>query len=132
MSDLEFYTILSAIWIGICWLPYILDRVLTRGLFGALANYNPTAKAQSGWAIRAMRAHQVAIETFVVFAPLSVLTLVKSAEAEMPGTFGLLYFAGIFAHYWLYLLGVPVLRTFAFLASIIGSLGLGLNLLGMI
>ena len=61
MSSLEFYTALSATWIAIAWLPYILDRILVRGLMGALANYDPDATPQSDWAQRAMRAHTVSM-----------------------------------------------------------------------
>ena len=32
MSQLEFYTGLSAVWIAIAWVPYLLDRIMVRGL----------------------------------------------------------------------------------------------------
>ena len=132
MSNLEFYTALSATWIGICFLPYILDRVLVRGLFGALANYSPDQKPQSAWAQRATRAHTVAVETFVAFAPLAIIAMIKLPEDSYPGTLAMTYFIGIFAHYWIYLIGIPVLRTLAFVLAILSTLGLGLRVLGVI
>jgi hypothetical protein len=32
---------------GLMWLPYILDRIMVRGLMGAMANPSPSDKAQS-------------------------------------------------------------------------------------
>ena len=62
MSQLQFYTALTALWIGIAWVPYILDRIAVRGFMGALDNYDPHAIPQSDWAQRAQRAHTVAVE----------------------------------------------------------------------
>ncbi len=132
MSNLEFYTALSATWIGICCLPYILDRVLVRGLFGALANYSQDAKPQSEWAQRACRAHTVAVETFVAFAPLAIIAMIKLPEDNYPGILAMTYFIGIFAHYWIYLIGIPMLRTLAFVLAMLSTLGLGLRVLGVI
>lgn len=131
MSSLEFYTALSATWIAIAWLPYILDRILVRGLMGALANYDPDATPQSDWAQRAMRAHTVAVESFVAFGPLAVLAMIKLPEDSYPGTLAMTYFIGIFAHYIIYVLGIPVLRTLAFALAALSTLGLGLRVLGV-
>ena len=47
MSQLEFYTGLSAVWISIAWVPYVLDRMLVRGISGAMANPSPNLAPQS-------------------------------------------------------------------------------------
>ncbi|MEO1733587.1 MAG: MAPEG family protein [Pseudomonadota bacterium] len=132
MTQLQTFTALSAVWISIAWLPYILDRLLVRGLMPALANYSPDAKPQSAWAQRAIRAHTVAIETFVPFAALSVLAMMLRPEDNYPGILAMTYFIGIFAHYWIYLLGIPVLRTLAFSVASLSTLALGLRVLGVI
>lgn len=54
-------------------MPYILDRIMVRGLMAAMANPSPTDKAQSPWARRLMAAHVNAVENLVIFASL-VLT----------------------------------------------------------
>jgi hypothetical protein len=41
MSQLEFYTGLSTVWIAIAWVPYVLDRIMVRGLAGSMANPSP-------------------------------------------------------------------------------------------
>lgn len=132
MSSLDIYTALSAIWIAIASLPYILDRILVRGMMGALANYDPDAKPQSAWAQRAMRAHTVGVESFVAFAPLAILAMIKLPEDTYPGTLAMTYFFGILAHYIIYVLGIPVLRTLAFALAMLSTLGLGLRVLGVI
>ena len=53
MTALEFYTSLSAIWIAIAWVPYILDRIMVHGLAGTMANPTPSLAQQSNWAMRA-------------------------------------------------------------------------------
>ncbi len=132
MSSLEFYTALSALWIGLAWVPYILDRLAVRGLMGALGNYDPQAIPQSDWAQRAMRAHTVAVESFVAFAPLAVLAMIRQPDDTYPGILAMTYFIGIFAHYIIYCLGIPVLRTLAFALAAFSTLGLGLRVLGVI
>lgn len=132
MSNLEFYTALSALWIGLCFFPYILDRIIVRGLFGAMASYSPDAKPQTTWAQRAARAHTVAVESFVAFAPLAIIAMIKMPEDSYPGILAMTYFIGIFAHYWIYLFGIPVLRTLTFVLAVLSTLGLGLRVLGVI
>ena len=51
MSSLEFYTSLSAIWIAIAWVPYILDRIMVHGFAGTMANPTPSLAQQSEWAM---------------------------------------------------------------------------------
>lgn len=132
MTTLEFYTALTALWVTIAWLPYILDRIMVRGLMGAMANYDPNATPQSAWAQRAMRAHNVAIQAFAAFAPLAVMAMIKLPEDAYPGTLAMTFFVGIFAHYIIYCLGIPVLRTLAFALAALSSVALALRLLGTI
>ncbi len=73
MSTELFWLVLTIAMTGLIWMPYILDRLMVRGLMGALANPSPKDKPQSPWAQRMMGAHINAVENLVVFAPL-VLT----------------------------------------------------------
>ena len=43
---------LTVIFTGLLWVPYILDRIMVRGLMGAMANPSRNDKAQSKWAQR--------------------------------------------------------------------------------
>lgn len=132
MSSLQQFTALSALWIAVAWLPYILDRIMVRGLMGALANYDPNATPQSAWAQRAMRAHTVSVEAFVAFAPLAVMAMILRPEDTYPGTLAMVFFFGIVGHYIIYVLGIPVLRTLAFALAAFSTIGLALRVLGVI
>lgn len=131
MSSLEFYTVVSALWVGLAWLPYVLDRTLVRGIKGALANPSPDAKPQSAWAIRAKAAHSVAVELLVAFGPVAVIAMIRLPNDAYSGTLAMTFFVGLLAHYIFYMLGIPVLRTLAFLLAALSTLGLALHLLGV-
>ncbi|SMX23211.1 MAPEG family protein [Boseongicola aestuarii] len=132
MSQLEFFTLLSALWIAVAWLPYILDRIMVRGLMGALANPSPDAIPQSAWAVRAMAAHKVAVEAFVAFGPVAVFAMMRMPEDSYPGILAMTFFIGIFAHYWIYVLGIVVLRTLSFALASLSTVALALRALGVI
>ncbi|MDA5092707.1 MAPEG family protein [Aliiroseovarius sp. KMU-50] len=132
MSYLEFYTTLTALWVAVSWLPYILDRIATRGLMGALANYDPNAIPQSNWAQRAMRAHKVNVQAFVAFAPLAIIAMIRIPDDSYPGTLAMTFFFGIVAHYLIYCSGVIVLRTLAFAVASLSTVALALRLLDII
>ena len=56
--------------------------------------------------------------------------LVMPAE-DQPGTLAVTFFFGMVAHYVIYAVGLPVLRTAVFAVASISSILLGLALLGM-
>ncbi|MGR3761530.1 MAPEG family protein [Roseobacteraceae bacterium NS-SX3] len=132
MTQLQFFTALSGLWLAIAWVPYILDRVIVRGLMGALANPGPGDLPQSLWAQRAHRAHIVAVEAYAAFAPLAVMAMMLRPDDGLPGTLAFTFFCGIFAHYIIYTIGIPVLRTLAFAVAAISTGILGLRVLGWI
>ena len=132
MSQLEFYTCLSAVWIAIAWVPYLLDRIMVRGLVGAMANPSPDLAPQSDWAVRAKAAHVVAIQAFSAFAPLAILAMIRIPEDGYPNILAMTFFIGIFAHYVIYVIGITVLRTLIFSLAALSTLALGLRVLGFI
>ena len=132
MSQLEFYTGLSAVWIAIAWVPYLLDRIMVRGLMGAMANPSPDLAPQSDWAVRAKAAHVVAIQAFSAFAPLAILAMIRIPEDGYPNILAMTFFIGIFAHYVIYAIGITVLRTLSFSLAALSTLALGLRVLGFI
>lgn len=102
MSSLEFYTSLSAIWVAIAWVPYILDRIMVHGIAGTMANPTPSLAQQSDWAMRAKAAHGVAIQALSAYAPLAILAMIRIPEDGYPGILAMTFFIGIFAHYIIY------------------------------
>ena len=129
MTTLEFYTALSALWIGLCWAPHILDRVVVGGL--PVAMMDPAAP-QSDWARRTVRAHGVAARFFAAFAPLAVLAMIRIPEDGYPGSLAIAYFIGLVMHYFVYALGIAVLRWLALLVMSLSVVALALRLSGLI
>ncbi|MBE1285364.1 MAG: MAPEG family protein [Rhodobacteraceae bacterium] len=132
MTQLQYYLALSCIWVAIAWLPYILDRIMVRGLLGGMANPSADDAPQSPWAQRAHRAHIVAVELLVAFAPLAGLAMMLRPEDPLPGTLAMLFFLGMIAHYIIYTLGIPVVRTLAFAVASLSSLALGLRIIDIL
>ena len=99
---------------GILWIPYILDRIMVRGLMGAMANPMSKDEPQSLWAQRLMRAHTNAVENLVIFTAL-VLTLQALHHSTATTVIACaVFFYARLAHAVVYTLGIPVLRTLAF------------------
>lgn len=114
MSNELFWLVLTVAMTGLMWLPYILDRIMVRGLIGAMANPSPSDKAQSPWARRLMAAHTNAVENLIVFAPLVLTTRALGITTAVTAFACALYFWSRLAHVVVYTLGIPVLRTLSF------------------
>ncbi len=105
---------LTVVLTGLLWVPYILDRIMVRGLMGAMANPSRNDTPQSPWAQRLYFAHTNAVENLMIFAPL-VLILDAINHSTMSTVIACaVYFWARLAHVIVYVLGVPVLRTLAF------------------
>ncbi len=132
MSTELFWLMLTVVMTGMIWVPYILDRLMVRGLIGALANPSPKDKPQSAWAQRMMAAHTNAVENLVVFAPL-VLTARALGIATTTTAFACaLYFWSRLAHVVVYTLGIPGLRTLSFAAGFVAQVLLVLAIFKLI
>ena len=119
-----FWLTLTVALTGLFWVPYIVDRILVRGLVGAMANPRADAVPQSAWADRLMAAHGNAVENLVVFATL-VLTAHALGIANPTTAFACaLYFWARLVHAVVYTLGIPVLRTLSFVAGFVAQVQL--------
>ena len=93
----------------------MLDRIMVRGLFGAMDNPTRTDKPLSGWANRMMFAHDNAIENLIIFAPLVLILNAIDYSSKTTVLACAVYFWSRLAHLLIYTFGVPVLRTITFL-----------------
>ena len=110
------------------WVPYTLARIATRGLMAAMANPDPSYPADPAWAERARRAHANAIENLAVFAPLVLIAAVTGVSTPATIIAAKLYVAGRLAHYVVYALGIPVLRTLSFFVGVGATLTIAIAL----
>ena len=115
---------------GVLWVPYILDRIMVRGLMGAMANPSPADRPQSPWAQRLQKAHINAAENLVIFATL-VLTLQLMHHSTQSTVLACaVYFWARLVHAVVFTLGIPVVRTLAFAAGFAAQAALVLAVLG--
>ena len=116
MNTELFYLALITVFTGILWLPYVLDRIIVRGLMDAVG-YPDNPKPQSPWAQRLMKAHANAVENLVVFATLILLAHALSITSAAIATAAIVYFWARVVHAVSYTLGVPWVRTLSFAAG---------------
>jgi len=115
---------------GILWVPYILDRAMVRGLVGSMANPSPTLAPQSAWAMRLQAAHYNTVENLAVFAPLVlILNLIHVSTASTVLACAMFFWARL-VYVIVYALGIPGLRTVAFVVGFIAQAMLATAILG--
>lgn len=101
--------------------PYVLERIVRIGGLGA-ANYteNGTAgfdqpsETPPHWAARAYNAHRNALESLPI---VGILVLIAHAAGVQNANVLLgiqIYFFARLAHYFVYILGVPIIRPIIF------------------
>jgi uncharacterized MAPEG superfamily protein len=121
-----FWLTLTVILTGLLWVPYVLNRILVRGLGGAMANPSRSDKPHAEWATRLMFAHDNAVENLIVFAPL-VLILAQIDYSTKATVYACaVYFWARVAHLIVYTMGLPVFRTLAFTVGFVAQVVLAL------
>lgn len=111
--------------------PYVLDRVVVRGIGGTIAGTIPdTGTPQSGWAQRMAHAHYNAIENLVIFA--SAILIAHALNISTPTTrlAVVVYFFARLLHFLVYATGLPALRTLTFTAGWLAQIAIIVSILG--
>ncbi|MEM7744420.1 MAG: MAPEG family protein [Pseudomonadota bacterium] len=132
MSPELYWMAATAVATALMWVPYILGFITTQGLVPALTARVGDDVGELGWCQRAQRAHLNAIENLVIFAPLAIGVHVAGAGTETTALAAMVYFWVRIAHYVIYTLGIPVIRTLIFAVGVICQLALGFALLGAV
>jgi len=122
------YLVLVTALTGLLWVPYIIDRVLVRGLADAVG-YPKDPKPQSPWAQRLMKAHANAAENLVVFAPLVLLANALGVTGAAIGASAIAYFWARVIHAIAYTFAVPWVRTLAFTVGFLAQVCIAWQLL---
>jgi uncharacterized MAPEG superfamily protein len=126
-TELLYLTLVTAL-TGLLWVPYILDRIATRGLLDAVG-YPANPKPQSPWAVRLMRAHDNAVENLVVFAALVLVANAVGVSNGVVAGAAVVYFWARVVHAVAYTFGVPWLRTLAFTVGFVAQAAIALQIL---
>ena len=101
---------------AVLWMPYMLDRMVVRGI-GGTVGYPTNPAPQSPWAQRLRAAHANAVENLVVFAALILAAEAMAVSTPLIASAATLFLWSRVAHAITYTLGVPWLRTLAFLGG---------------
>jgi len=112
-----FWLTLSVILTGLLWLPYMVDRIMVRGLTGALDNPKPKAKPQAAWAQRLYFAHTNAVDNLVLFAPLVLILDSRNISTTTTAVACAVYFWARLVHAVSYAVGVGPIRTVSFVVG---------------
>ena len=130
MSRELMWLTLTVILTGLMWVPYIIDRMMVRGMMGAMANPSRKDKPQSAWALRLYFAHTNAIENLVIFGLLVLILDSMNHSTESTAIACAVYFWSRLVHAIVYALGIPVLRTLAFSVGFFAQVALVLAVFG--
>jgi uncharacterized MAPEG superfamily protein len=110
-----YWLTLTVLMTALFWLPYILDRLAVRGMVPTVTDKKPETDVQhSLWAQRAIKAHENAVENLVIFVPAVLIAHLLNISTPATKMAVVIYFFARLIHYFVYLAGVPVVRTLAF------------------
>lgn len=125
--DLLYLTLVTA-FTGLIWIPYVLNRLMVRGLPDTVG-YPENPKPQSPWAQRLMKAHANAIENLVVFASLVLIAHIAGITSETITGACVVYFWARVAHAVAYTFAISWVRTLAFTAGFLSQAAIAWQLL---
>jgi uncharacterized MAPEG superfamily protein len=111
------------------WVPYVVARMTTHGVMRAIGTPGPDYPVDAPWADRARRAHLNAIENLAVFAPLVLVASIIEISTRVTVLSAQIYVTARLAHYVIYVAGIPVVRTIAFLAGACATIAVATVLL---
>ena len=114
MTPELYWLVLTVLMTSLFWVPYISNRIHEYGPLNALTDPQGRADTKVFWADRMMKAHRNAVENLVTFAPLVLALYVVGISTRTTAIACMVFFFARAAHYIVYTLGVPVLRTVAF------------------
>ena len=122
------YLVYVTVFTGLLWIPYILDRIATRGLLDAVG-YPDNPKPQSPWAQRLLKAHLNAVENLAIFAALVLAAVAAGVSNPVIAGACAVYFWARVVHALAYTFAVPWVRTLAFTVGFFAQAAIAWQLL---
>lgn len=132
MTTELYWLTLTVLMTALMWLPYIINRMLEQGIGFAMWDPQGETKTDVIWAERMTRAHKNAVENLIIFAPLVLTLQLTDLSNELTALACIMYFFSRLAHYIVFSFGIPLLRIFAFMISVVAQFILAFTLLGII
>jgi uncharacterized MAPEG superfamily protein len=132
MTTEIFWLSLTIALTGLLWVPYILQLIIQMGPIKAMYDPSGIHPHEPEWPRRATRAHYNAVENMAVFAPLVLMVVLMGLNNETTAMAAKAYFFTRLAHYVIYTVGVPYLRTIVFAMSFFCQAIIALRLFSVI
>lgn len=114
-TELTYLTWISAL-TALMWVPYVLNIITVRGLIDAVG-YPENPKPMATWATRMKAAHHNAVENLVVFGALVLAAHSVGVNNDATALACAVYFWARVVHLLTHTIGIPWIRTFAFVAG---------------
>jgi uncharacterized MAPEG superfamily protein len=111
------------------WIPYVIARMRARGL-AAIAPLDSGFPREPEWAVRAQRAHTNALENLAAFAPLVLVAALLGISTPATVLATKVYVGARLVHYVIHVVGIPYIRTLAFLVGVCATLVIAAAILG--
>ena len=124
LTSLTWVAALSAV----IWVPYVLNVIMVRGLVDAVG-YPEDPKPMAPWATRMKAAHYNAVENMVLFATLVLVAHAAGISNQTTVLVCEVYFWARLVHLVAYTLGIPWIRTLAFVTGWVACVALLVELL---
>lgn len=124
VTSLTWVAALSAV----IWVPYVLNVIMVRGLVDAVG-YPEDPKPMAPWATRMKAAHYNAVENMVLFATLVLVAHAAGISNQTTVLVCEVYFWARLVHLVAYTLGIPWIRTLAFVTGWVACVALLVELL---
>jgi uncharacterized MAPEG superfamily protein len=122
-TDLK-YLALTAMLTAVLWIPYVVAQVMTNGFLTPPNYVDPTPRPLPLWGKRADRTYINAVEVFAPFAALVVVAHLSGKADAMTAFWAMSFFWLRLLHAVVYLLGVPYIRTIAFVLGFVAIVGI--------
>jgi uncharacterized MAPEG superfamily protein len=132
LSPELYWLTLTAVLTAVMWVPYIIQLIAQMGVFTAFFDRFHETAHTARWAQRAKRAHHNAVENLVVFSALVLTLSISGFGNSLTALACQIYFYVRAAHYVVYVLAFPVIRTLLFLAGVACQMVIAGTLLGLI
>jgi uncharacterized MAPEG superfamily protein len=122
-TDLK-YLALTAMLTAVLWIPYVVAQVMTNGFLTPPNYLDPTPRPLPLWGKRADRTYINAVEVFAPFAALVVVAHLTGKADAMTAFWAMSFFWLRLLHAVVYLLGIPYIRTIAFVLGFVAIVGI--------
>lgn len=119
------YLAYAALLTALLWIPYIHGLATNHPKPMPERFKDPTQPLElPDWVKRANRAHLNAVETLAPFAVMVLILHATGQNTAMTAFWAALFFWSRVAHAILFWTGIPFVRTIAFLAGLVATIGL--------